>query len=507
MGTTMAWERYRIRERKYPLPKPEEWLETASLTNDNPWDWLRLDALYAYPPKIVERPVRKPKDKPRPDTPQMEKCVEIVCFSKLPPRFVPLPCKCGRDPENPQLPDGKPHDKSKIRIRHNRMFNLPTWLVLERARYKCQRCGQTYSEELDGIYTDIHITREFRDNVLLTAIKRPFSDAAALMSVDVNFARRLFMVHAAGRLKNYRFKMPTVMGVDEVHIFDQKRANFVVTDLYSKRILDFGEGRTIEDLKAVFEPHVDEVSRERVKAFIQDMNADYKDFARINFPKAKIVIDKFHVLATINKAMNKARIAFGKEPGMTDEDRQRLSRHRFLFLETPEKMTDAEIAQRNEILEGSEVLSAAYEIKRRFYRVYQEKTRKEAEDRFERWADKVVRENAIHFMPAVQTVRDWHNEIFNYFEFRNRYNNGFVEALNGRLRRMHEAGPNIDYPTFRAKALLRYGRFYGKDDFEAHSLRGVPQNRWRRYADREGPNLSDGLDADAFFSDLERGIF
>lgn len=86
----------RARDQEYPLPRPGAWLEEYRGTNDNPWDWLRLDAFYAYPPKVVERPIRKPRGQPLPDPRPTETVVEIRCITKDQAGWtVPLPCKCG----------------------------------------------------------------------------------------------------------------------------------------------------------------------------------------------------------------------------------------------------------------------------------------------------------------------------------------------------------------------------------------------------------------------------
>lgn len=97
--TDRAIKRHKLpRERgqTYPLPTLGAWLEEYRGTNDNPSAWLRLDAFYAYPPKVVERPIRKPRGQPLPDPRPTETVVEIHCITKNQKGWpVPFPCTCG----------------------------------------------------------------------------------------------------------------------------------------------------------------------------------------------------------------------------------------------------------------------------------------------------------------------------------------------------------------------------------------------------------------------------
>jgi transposase len=491
--------------RDYPLPGPDEWLETASPENDNPWDYLRLTGVWAYPPRFAARPVRKRRGEPASDPPETFQCVEIRALPKYGEgthrRF---PCICRTAQGDPLPPEKRLHETKTISIRHTRQFGLPTFLVLDRRRFKCARCGRTWLEDFDGIETDIHLTDELRTAVVMTAIKRPFRDAEALLSVPEGTVRRIFGTHAATRLKAYRFDMPSVIGVDEVHLTNRKKGNFVITDLKNRRILDFGAGKTRKDMERVFKNHKNKDEFLKVEVFVQDMSDSYKSFASAKFPNAKIVIDKFHVIASATKCMDRARIAYGAR---YKRHRKYLSSIRLAFLEDPTKMSEQRKDFLAKQLRKYPRLAQTHTLLGHFCGIFGKDTRVEAEHMYGGWKARVLEEKAVYFYDLVKMVDKWRVEIFNYFEFRERYNNGFVEALNGRLRRMYEASANMDFQTLRAKALLRYGEFYGKDDFKFYHLGEAPRKLWRRYDDGSGPNLGRGLDPDALVADLERGTF
>src|SRR5690554_7400616 len=48
--------------------------------------------------------------------------------------------------------------------------------------------------------------------------------------------------------------------------------------------------------------------KDRVKVFIIDMWESYRDILKKSFPKALIAVDSFHVIANLNRAMDRVRI-------------------------------------------------------------------------------------------------------------------------------------------------------------------------------------------------------
>lgn len=486
----------------YPLPLPGE---DTPLNNDNPWDWLRLQDLYAYPPKIVKRVQRRAPDALPDDPDVLVEHVEITCFPKREARPPMIACRCGTapaDPDEPQSPDAVRNGSRIMRVRHRRMFDKPTWLVIERRRFRCKRCGDTFYEEVDDVLTDVRATDQLYWDVVYTAIKRPFSDAAVLNCVDPAYVKRLFKDHAQAKLKDYRFKIPEVMGVDEVFLFDNKKANFICTDLDSKRILDIGKGKTDEEITELF-------TRERpddfndLRFFVQDMEKNFRKFARKNFKNAKVVVDKFHLLMAVNECMERARKDYGN--ASPNGLRKSLSSQRFLFLLNQDRLTDEERALRDDLLKAYPAISLAFETKRRFYAIYRAKTRASAEETYKNWAERVQADGAKAFWPLLDTMENWHNEIFNYYDAKGRYSNGYVEAMNGRLRRMHDLCVNLDFETLRAKAVLRYGEFHDAGNFRFRRVVG-PRNGWRHQLhDRDW--VSSGFEAEALFRDLEAGQF
>ena len=83
--------------------------------------------------------------------------------------------------------------------------------------------------------------------------------------------------------------------------------SFIAQDFDSNKILAILDGRT----QATIRNHVLRYSRQvrsLVKVITMDMFSPYYDITRKLFPSAKIVLDCFHIVQHLGRAMNRLRI-------------------------------------------------------------------------------------------------------------------------------------------------------------------------------------------------------
>lgn len=88
--------------------------------------------------------------------------------------------------------------------------------------------------------------------------------------------------------------------------------SFIFCDAYTKQIIDIVEDRRLSSLQAYFKRYTEE-ARSRVKHIVIDMYAPYISLIKGLFPHAKIILDKFHLVQHISRALNKTRVRFMKQ--------------------------------------------------------------------------------------------------------------------------------------------------------------------------------------------------
>ena len=114
------------------------------------------------------------------------------------------------------------------------------------------------------------------------------------------------------KLKEFQFKtdlnwLPTNMSWDE-YSFKKGKMSFIAQDFDSLTILAILDGRT----QATIRNHLLRYSRQvrnRVKVItMDDIFSPYYDIAKKLFPNAKIVLDRFHIVQHLSRAMNRLRV-------------------------------------------------------------------------------------------------------------------------------------------------------------------------------------------------------
>ena len=83
--------------------------------------------------------------------------------------------------------------------------------------------------------------------------------------------------------------------------------SFIAQDFEKLNIITILEGRT----QAVIRDHFlkyDRAVRCRVKIITMDMFSPYYDLAKQLFPCAKIVLDRFHIVQHLSRAMSRVRV-------------------------------------------------------------------------------------------------------------------------------------------------------------------------------------------------------
>jgi transposase len=192
----------------------------------------------------------------------------------------------------------------------------------------------------------------------------------------------------------------------------------VVSDLDKGSLLEVIDSHKsdeiIEELKS--QP---QAMRENVKEVSVDMWGGFQKVIREVFPNALIVIDRFHVMQLVNKALNKMRLLLDLK-GL---------KNRCLLLKNPENLTDSEKSDLQQLLSHSPCLSMAYELKNELRDIYETSTTvKIGLRRLKKW---LVYARIILGQVA-DTLEKHIEEICHYFV--NKTTSGVMEGINNKIK-------------------------------------------------------------------------
>ena len=181
----------------------------------------------------------------------------------------------------------------------------------------------------------------------------------------------------------------------------------------------------------------------------------YQEAAEQKLPKARRVVDRFHVMKNLNEALTKARRTIQKDADETTKEL--LKGCRWLLVKNRENLTAEQGKKLAGMLEASPELKSCYELKETFRDLFnQNLTPIAAEKRLLRWVAQVEATSFKSLKSFVSTLRNWWGQILNYFD--GRYNNGFAEGVNLKIKMLNRRGYGYrNFNSFRLHVLVSFG--------------------------------------------------
>ena len=175
-----------------------------------------------------------------------------------------------------------------------------TFLHLRKRRYRCN-CGKRFFEKNTFLPRYYRVTSRLIADIIF-AFKKTVSakEIGCRYNVSGVTAMRYF------NLFNKKLtKLPEVISLDEFKgNSGGQKYNSIVVDPKERVVLDVLPNRFENDLVQYFS-HFS--NKTEVKYFVCDMNPHFRQVAKICFPKATIVADKYHVIRQVYWAMEKVR--------------------------------------------------------------------------------------------------------------------------------------------------------------------------------------------------------
>ncbi|MCD8313562.1 MAG: transposase, partial [Bacteroidales bacterium] len=202
--------------------------------------------------------------------------------------------------------------------------------------------------------------------------------------------------------------------------------------------------------------------RDTVEEITLDLSPSMRRIARLSFPKATRVIDRFHVQKLALKALQDVRIehrheALREENRLAsaaraaarkgedtaryepktfangDTRRQLLARSRYLLFKSREKWTSSQKERARILFEQYPDIELAYKLTDELRKVYSSsKIKGVAMTKLAHWYDHVEKANFDSFKIIKDTVYNSYDEILNYFISRS--TNASAEAFNAKIK-------------------------------------------------------------------------
>ena len=185
---------------------------------------------------------------------------------------------------------------------------FPSLIRLKKRRFQCKNCRKVTVSETSLVQKNCQISEPLRQKVAQALVNRQ-----ALTHIAQDLAISTYTVHR--KLKEFTFKedfsrLPEILSIDEFS-YQKGKLAFIAQDFETKKIITILENRTQTTIRNHFFRYSKE-ARNSVKVVTVDMSGSYIPMIPKLFPNAKIVIDRFHIVQHMSRALNQTRIQLMK---------------------------------------------------------------------------------------------------------------------------------------------------------------------------------------------------
>lgn len=223
------------------------------------------------------------------------------------------------------------------------------------------------------------------------------------------------------------------IGVDEVQY---RRGHQYLTVVYQldsgcRRLLYVAKKRTARSLLGFFRS-LGKTRCGELKFVCSDMWRPYLKVIKKKVPQALHILDRFHIVALLNKAVDEVR---RQEAGRLKQAgyEEILTHSRYCFLKNESNLTEKQQLKLTELLQYDLKSVRAYLLKESFQAFWHYRSPYWAEWFLQKWCARAMRSQLAPVKKFVKTVRRHQPLMMNWFKAKKILSSGIVEGLNRKI--------------------------------------------------------------------------
>jgi transposase len=319
-----------------------------------------------------------------------------------------------------------------------------TFLHLRKRRYRCD-CGKRFFEINTFLPRYYRVTTRLVAEIMF-AFKKTVSAKEIGCRYDVSSvtAMRYF-----NQFNQRLTLLPKVISLDEFKgNSGGQKYNSIIVDPEKRIVLDVLPNRFENNLIKYFSQFP---NKNDVKYFVCDMNPHFRQVAKICFPQATIVADKYHVIRQVYWAMEKVRK--NEQNKLSTRFRKYFKKSRNLLMKRTEKLSEEEMDRLSLMFEIAPRLADAYRFKNDFITVIRSNSSIEGKQRLVDWLFSVEVMDLPEFHDCTKAYHNWFQEIINSMDVP--WTNGYIEGCNNKTKVLKRVSYGMrNFSHFRKRILF-----------------------------------------------------
>jgi transposase len=343
---------------------------------------------------------------------------------------------------------------------------VPLWgyrvfLVYRRRRVACRRCG-VHAERVPWAEGKHQLTTTYAWFLARWAKRLSWAEVARIFHSSWSSVYRAVAMAVRWGRQHLVLDGVAAIGIDEVQWQYGHKYLTVVYEIAAtrRRLLWVGREREEATLRQFFD-WFGPTHSAALQFICSDMWRAYLNVIAEKARQALHVLDRFHIVARLNRAIDEVR---GQE---AKELRRRgkapvLSKTRWCLLKRPEHLSEKQEGRLAEVLRYNLRTVRSYLLKEDFQWLWQYRSVYWAGRFLDRWCTRALRSRLEPMKKQARTLRQHRELILNWFRARGQISSAAVEGMNNKLKLVTRR--SYGFRSFRVIEVALY-----------HNLGGLPE--------------------------------
>ena len=313
------------------------------------------------------------------------------------------------------------------------LWGMAVFFLYGLRRVDCPRCGVKV-ERVPWAQGKNHMTTTLAWFLARWAKRLSWKETAEAFQTTWDNVFRSVKMAVAWGLTHRNLENVTAIGIDEISWGKGPKYLTLVyqIDAGCRRLLWIGRERTQKTLRAFFEDFGQEAAA-RLRFICSDMWKPYLRIVAELAGQAVHILDRFHIMSQVGKAIDKVRAqevkqlkAKGEEPVLTHS--------RWCFLKRPENLSDKQTVKLKELLALNLKTVRAYLLKEDLQRFWSYTTPGWAGRFLDEWCQRTLRSRIDPMKKVAKMLRNHRGLLLNWFRVKDRIALGAVEGFNNKAK-------------------------------------------------------------------------
>lgn len=326
------------------------------------------------------------------------------------------------------------YDSQKMRrYEYIPIWGIAVFFLYCPRRLNCPECG-IHVEQVPWAVGKHRLTQRYAWFLSRWAKRLSWKETAEAFGSSWHHVYRSVEMAVEWGLKHRTLEGVRSIGVDEIAWRQGHKYQTLVyqIDSHCKRLLWIGDDRTEETLHGFFDSFGKRRSAQ-LEYVCSDMWRAYLNVIAARAGQAINILDRFHIVSHLNKAIDKVRAAEARQLKEDGYD-PILTNSRWLLLKNPENLTEKQEIKLKDLLKYNLKSVRSYLLKEDFQQLWQYSSKYWAGKFIDKWCTRAMRSKIDPMKKVAKLVRRHKDLMLNWFEANGELSSGIVEGFNNKAK-------------------------------------------------------------------------